>query len=151
MVIIIDKNTKKVINNMGTNSSYPDGNIPGIVLQENEDLVFLHDESDEAKSILSAAPDGYTITTKTMPLTKTQLVPIETPEGEEQQYEEQQVEIGSFLTVDTVSVTKTLEQYKNEQSVNIVEKTPQEKINDILNQINLLTVQVNEIQSKLST
>lgn len=53
LIIIIDKNTKKVINNMGTNSMFPEGNIP-IELKENEACVRTHDDSDLAKKIMSA-------------------------------------------------------------------------------------------------
>jgi hypothetical protein len=51
MLIIIDKNTKKVINNMGTNSAFPDGNIPNVVLKENEQAIRIHDNSELAQKI----------------------------------------------------------------------------------------------------
>lgn len=54
MVIIIDKNTKQVINNQGGNVLYPDGNIPYLELLENEEAVKIHDNSELANKINSA-------------------------------------------------------------------------------------------------
>ena len=55
MIIIINKKTKKIINNMGTNSAFPDGNIPNIRCNENEEIIKMHDNSDLAKKILQAS------------------------------------------------------------------------------------------------
>ena len=54
MLLVIDKITKKVIENQGTNSMFPDGNIPNVELKENEEFIKIHDDSEEAKLILSA-------------------------------------------------------------------------------------------------
>jgi hypothetical protein len=54
MLIIIDKNTKKVITNHGTNSIFPDGNIPNVELKENEESIMIHDDSEEANIIIQA-------------------------------------------------------------------------------------------------
>ena len=53
MLIVIDKATKRLVNNMGTNSLYPDGNIPGFKVKCNEYVIRLHDESELAKKIMS--------------------------------------------------------------------------------------------------
>ncbi len=54
MLIIIDKITKKIIENHGTNNLYPCGNIPNIELKDNEETVRIHDDSELAQEILSA-------------------------------------------------------------------------------------------------
>lgn len=54
MFILIDKNTGKVISNYGTNSAFPDGNIPNIELKENEEAIRIHDNSDLVQDILDA-------------------------------------------------------------------------------------------------
>jgi hypothetical protein len=53
MLVVIDKTTKKVLNNMGTNSAYPDGNL-SYEAKENEQLVKIHDDSDLSKTIQTA-------------------------------------------------------------------------------------------------
>lgn len=53
MLIIMDERTKKVLNNLGTNSLYPDGNLP-IKENENEIYIRLHDDSVFAKKIMLA-------------------------------------------------------------------------------------------------
>lgn len=53
MLIILDKKTNKVINNLGTNSLFPDGNVP-ITENENERYIRLVDDSDFSKKILLA-------------------------------------------------------------------------------------------------
>jgi hypothetical protein len=54
MLLIIDKITKKVIENHGTNSLFPDGNIPNTELKENEEAIRVNDDSEEARLILNA-------------------------------------------------------------------------------------------------
>ncbi len=54
MLIIIDKNTKQVINNLGTNLLYPDGNVPNANISENEEAIRIHDNSELANKINSA-------------------------------------------------------------------------------------------------
>jgi len=55
MLIIRDKTTGKIINNMGTNKRYPDGDIPNLSkLPDNYEYVRLHDGSDQAKLINTA-------------------------------------------------------------------------------------------------
>lgn len=54
MLIILDKKTKVVKENMGTNSKFPDGNIPNLNPKENELFIRIHDNSDIAKQIMSA-------------------------------------------------------------------------------------------------
>jgi hypothetical protein len=54
MLIIGDKKTKNIINNMGTNSKFPDGNIPNVIIGSNELAVRIPDNSDMAKKIMSA-------------------------------------------------------------------------------------------------
>lgn len=55
MILIKDKVTGKIINNMGTNSMFPDGNIPNLPsLPEGHEYVRIHDHSDEAKDIMTA-------------------------------------------------------------------------------------------------
>lgn len=53
MLIILERTTKKILENYGTNSLFPDGNLP---LQEkpNELFVRIHDDSEIASKILSA-------------------------------------------------------------------------------------------------
>lgn len=53
MIIIINKATKEIINNMGTNSAFPDGDIPNVTCKENEEIVRLHDDSELVKKILN--------------------------------------------------------------------------------------------------
>lgn len=58
MVIIVDLITKQVKRNIGTNSMFPDGNIPNVELQPNEQAVKIHDNSPLAQ-IISLAMPGY--------------------------------------------------------------------------------------------
>lgn len=53
MLIIIDKKTKKIKDNLGTNSLFPAGDLP-ISEKENEIYVRLNDGSEFAKQILAA-------------------------------------------------------------------------------------------------
>lgn len=55
MLIIYDINTQTIINNCGTNSMFPDGNIPNVTTAENEVLIRIHDDSTEASQIMNAA------------------------------------------------------------------------------------------------
>lgn len=52
MLIIVDKNTNKVINNLGNNSRYPNGDLPNISLKSNEKAVRINDNHPIAKEIL---------------------------------------------------------------------------------------------------
>jgi hypothetical protein len=54
MLLIIDKNTKKVISNNGTNSRFPDGNIPNVELKDSEEALRIHDNSEIAQKIMTA-------------------------------------------------------------------------------------------------
>lgn len=54
MLIVLDKTSKKIINNMGTNSLYPDGKLPNAHPRENEFFIRLHDDSEFAKLILTS-------------------------------------------------------------------------------------------------
>lgn len=55
MIIIYDIVKQKVIDNMGTNEKFPDGNIPCLSeLPQNQIYVRVHDNSDLAKKIKSA-------------------------------------------------------------------------------------------------
>jgi hypothetical protein len=54
MLIIVDKNTKKVVENFGTNSLFPDGNVPGIELNANVFSVLIHDDDPISHTIMSA-------------------------------------------------------------------------------------------------
>lgn len=53
MVIIIDKSTKAIKQNMGTNSVFPGGNIPNVTCAEDEEIVRIHDNSELAKKIMA--------------------------------------------------------------------------------------------------
>jgi hypothetical protein len=59
MILIIDSTTKKVLDNMGTNSAFPDGNILNLPeLPEGKEYIRVHDASEIAHSInLSHAYD----------------------------------------------------------------------------------------------
>jgi hypothetical protein len=75
MLIIIDKNTKQVISNHGTNSLFPDGNIPGIELGENEEAIRIPDNSEQAKIIMDASEFHFdentnVVVTKTLEQTR---------------------------------------------------------------------------------
>ena len=59
MIIVICSTTKKVINNTGTNSMFPDGNIPGIEFKSNEQAIKIHDNSLLAQKISLAMPGYY--------------------------------------------------------------------------------------------
>jgi hypothetical protein len=61
MLIIIDSTTKQVINNMGPHPMYPDGNIPDLLIAENEQAVRILDGSELAQKILAAEPHSYTL------------------------------------------------------------------------------------------
>lgn len=54
MLLILDKGTKKINENKGTNSLFPDGNIPNLIPDEHEIFVRLHDDSEFAKQIMTA-------------------------------------------------------------------------------------------------
>lgn len=55
MIIVYDKLNQKVINNMGTNEKFPDGNISHLPeLPENQIYVRVHDRSEFARKINSA-------------------------------------------------------------------------------------------------
>jgi hypothetical protein len=55
MLIIYDKNKKLVINNMGTNSAFPDGNIPNLPeLQDGHIYIRIPDNSEDAQKIMKA-------------------------------------------------------------------------------------------------
>ena len=41
MIIIVDKKTKKLKKNFGTNSAFPDGNMPGISCQDDEEIIMI--------------------------------------------------------------------------------------------------------------
>jgi len=53
MITIINKKTKEIINNMGTNSAFPDGNIPNITCKKTEEIIRIHDKSELAKKIMN--------------------------------------------------------------------------------------------------
>lgn len=56
MIIVYDKANKKVINNMGTNSAFPDGIIPNLPeLPSGQVYIRLYDNSDDVKNIMSAS------------------------------------------------------------------------------------------------
>ena len=52
MIIIVNKETKEIINNMGTNSAFPKGDIEVNFDSETEEVVRLHDKSELAQKIL---------------------------------------------------------------------------------------------------
>lgn len=55
MLIIYDEINKKVINNMGTNSLFPDGNFPELdELPEGQIYLKCHDNSEIGQKIMSA-------------------------------------------------------------------------------------------------
>lgn len=54
MLIIIDKISKNIVDNLGTNSIFSDGNIPNLEPKDNEIFVQLHDSNEMAKIIMSA-------------------------------------------------------------------------------------------------
>lgn len=54
MLLILDKATKQVLSNMGTNSLFPDGNIPNMTPADNELFVRISDDSPFVQTILSA-------------------------------------------------------------------------------------------------
>lgn len=55
MLIVYDTINQKVVDNMGTNSAFPDGNIPNISeLPKNQIYVRVHDNSELAEKINSA-------------------------------------------------------------------------------------------------
>jgi hypothetical protein len=51
MLIILDKNSNKVKLNAGSNSLFPSGNIPNVILKDDEIAVRCHDNSEFAKQI----------------------------------------------------------------------------------------------------
>lgn len=53
MLIVLNSN-KEIIENYGTNSAFPDGNIPGITPIEGQVFVRIHDNSSIAKQIMNA-------------------------------------------------------------------------------------------------
>ena len=69
MLIIIDKNTGKVKANHGTNSMFPDGNVPSVEVADDEMKIMLHDDSEEVRQILNAHdysfPEGVLVVHKT--------------------------------------------------------------------------------------
>jgi len=55
MIIIVKKHSNKVINNLGSNNAFPDGNIPRLKkLEEDQKYIRIHDNSEIAKQINSA-------------------------------------------------------------------------------------------------
>lgn len=54
MIIVIDKETKEIKNNMGTNSLFPTGGVPNLKPKENEMFIKIHDDSVFAELIMSA-------------------------------------------------------------------------------------------------
>jgi len=59
MLIIIDQVSKTVLNNMGANPLYPDGNIPDVEVREDEQAVRINDDSIIAQTIMLAMPGFY--------------------------------------------------------------------------------------------
>lgn len=53
MLIVLERDTKKILENYGTNSLFPDGNLP-LEEKSNELFVRIHDNSEMAKEILTA-------------------------------------------------------------------------------------------------
>lgn len=53
MIIIINKATGKIIKNYGTNSAFPDGNLPGVEADDGQEIVRIHDNSPLATEIMS--------------------------------------------------------------------------------------------------
>lgn len=55
MLIVYDKVNEKIISNMGTNSAFPDGNLPELPeLPEGQIYLRCNDNSDEAKALFNA-------------------------------------------------------------------------------------------------
>lgn len=55
MLLIIDKQTKKIIENMGTNSLFPCGNLPNLPeLPKCQEYKKVHDDSELAKKIMES-------------------------------------------------------------------------------------------------
>jgi len=54
MVIIYDKKTFAILNNLGTNSAFPEGNLNVNYDKEKEEVLRIHDNSNLAKKILKA-------------------------------------------------------------------------------------------------
>lgn len=60
MIVILDKITKQVINNLGINPLFPNGNIPNLKPNENEIFIRIDDNSELVKKILNAECKSYT-------------------------------------------------------------------------------------------
>lgn len=54
MLLILDKKTKRIKENYGTNSLFPSGNIPNLEPSENEIFIKIHDDSEFVKQISMA-------------------------------------------------------------------------------------------------
>ena len=67
MLIIYDKIQNKIVDNFGTNSKYPDGDIPNVYLSENQIKIKINDDSIIAKQIINSNDydlelnDDYTV------------------------------------------------------------------------------------------
>ena len=62
MIIIVKKHSNKVIDNLGSNNAFPDGNIPRLKkLEEDQKYIRIHDNSEIAKQINSAVEYDLTL------------------------------------------------------------------------------------------
>lgn len=125
MIIIYNLVTGRK-NNLGTNKTHPDGNMP-VKLNDNEVAIRVHDDGELAKKIKSAYDYDFVFGTQTVTETETYTEledyikeTIENPEtGElEEIWDVREVEKTKDVerTIETVdvNVTKTIEQYRQE-------------------------------------
>ena len=113
MLLIFDIVNNKIVKNCGTNSCFPDGNIPNIELKENEVAVRVHDLSPEAKQIIEACE--YNIVPKFQEIYETKEIYETDEEGNEILVGTEQIIKDSYYIIDMLEIIKTKEDFEKER------------------------------------
>ena len=138
MIIIYDTLNNKVIDNMGTNQNFPDGNIENLpVLPENQVYIRIHDDSDDARTIQSAKE--YNLTVENGNLLSVNVIKTHKQEREEKEATEQ------YQSKKLLNDTKDEFISKLEELVIELAKTPE---NNVSEELRTLAEQRREARSK---
>jgi len=138
MIIIYDTLNNKVVDNMGTNQNFPDGNIENLpVLPENQVYIRIHDYSDDAKAIQSAKE--YNLTVENGNLLSVNVIKTHKQEREEKEATEQ------YQSKKLLDDTKDEFISKLEELVIELAKTP---TNNVSEELRALAEQRREARSK---
>lgn len=138
MIIIYDTLNNKVVDNMGTNQNFPDGNIENLpVLPENQVYIRIHDDSDDVKAIQSAKE--YNLTVENGNLLSVNIIKTYKQEREEKEATEQ------YQSKKLLDDTKDEFISKLEELVIELAKTP---TNNVSEELRALAEQRREARSK---